>query len=426
MSTYDFMETFEKSQQEAMQRNAAQAQKAAVAGLKPTSEGTPLTKAQEKLGRATYSWARPEYLATPFETYNAKNLPYAGAYGVGLANYGWNEENILDKIDFSRDMYQKDDKSGGYRQIYRGMREWGNKYNPKVTQLVETGEVPEGLDMDSVLHAADYGLRSLGQHQQNKKSFLNSPLGSIVKTGLTVASAFVPVVGPALAVGVGGGLGAMSGGGLKGGLMGAASGYTAGSLPATYGSGFTGMANMGRGIMSIPMNTARYLGNIGSSFGNLATGGLQGLQSNLGQFGRSIFAPTTMSNPMFTYGGGMGNIPASGIGPSPFTSLGKTPYAGTPYSTRLMQPRVVTPPLSSAITGGGLGGFAGDAGKQLAMNYAINALTPEPEPQYLDPYAGLYGSQGLMDLVTDDIYYDEDNPYENPEIDSYEDFQYYA
>jgi hypothetical protein len=423
MSTYDFMETFEKSQQEAMQRNAAQAQKAAVAGLRPTSEGTPLTKAQEKLGRATYSWARPEYLATPFETYNAKNLPYAGAYGVGLANYGWNEENILDKIDFSRDMYQKDDKSGGYRQIYRGMREWGNKYNPKVTQLLETGKVPEGLDMDSVLHAADYGLRSLGQHQQNKKSFLNSPLGSIVKTGLTIGSAFVPVVGPALAVGVGGGLGSMSGGGLKGALMGAASGYMAGSLPATYGSGFTGMANMGKGIMSIPMNTARYLGNIGSSFGNLATGGLQGLQHNLGNFGRAIFQPSMASNlPFRTSIGGLSNV-----APSPFLGMTSAPYTGASYSTRLFQPRTVGgTPLAGSVTGGGLGGFAGDVGKQLAMNYAINALTPEPEPQYLDPYAGLYGSQGLMDLVTDDIYYDEDNPYENPEIDSYEDFQYYA
>ena len=409
---------FDEAAEKARTGEAARAGVDAVKAYRVTPEDAKLTKAQELLGRATYSWARPEYLRnTRFEQYNAKNLPYAGAYGVGLANYGWNEKNILDKLDYAREMYRKDDKSGGYRQIYRGIREWGNKYDPKVTQFLETGKAPKGLTMDAVLQAADYGLRSTAQHQQNKKSFLNSPLGSVFKTAATIGSAFVPVVGPALAVGVGGGLGAMSGGGLKGGLLGAASGYMAGSLPATYGSGWTGIANMGKGIMSIPMNTARYLGNIGSSFGNLATGGLQGFQANLGQFGRSIFAPTTMSSPMFTYGkGGLGRIPVSGVGPSPFTGMTSAPYAGTQYYNRLMQPKNI--PFASAVTstpgavaGGGLGNFARDTGKQFAMNYAINALTPEP-----DPYAGLY-DEGILSLLNadDDVYYDENNPYENPD-----------
>ena len=417
---------FDTAQAEAAKRNAAQAQAAqqkrfgkAVEGLRPTKEGDPLTKAQEVLGRATFSWANPQYLATRFETYNAKNLPYAGGYGVGLANYGWNEKNILDKIDYARDMYRKDDKSGGYRQIYRGIREWGNKYDPKVSQFLESGKAPKGLTMDAVLQAADYGLRSTAQHQQNKKSFLNSPLGSIVKTGLTIGSAFVPVVGPALAVGVGGGLGSMSGGGWKGALMGAASGYMAGSLPATYGSGWTGIANMGKGIASIPMNTARYFGNIGSSLNNLATGGLQGFSSRLSNFGNAIFRPSMATGLPF-----QNTIPAATgtqlINPSPFTGMTSAPYGGRQYYNRLMQPKNV--PFASAVTstpgavaGGGLGNFARDTGKQLAMNYAINALTPQPDYDY-DPYASLYG-QGVLDLLNadDSIYYDEENPYENPD-----------
>jgi hypothetical protein len=407
---------FEEAAEKARTGEAARAGVDAVKEYRTTPEGAKLTKAQELLGRATYSWARPEYLRnTSFEQYNAKNLPYAGAYGVGLANYGWNEKNILDKLDYAREMYRKDDKSGGYRQIYRGIREWGNKYDPKVTQFLETGKAPKGLTMDAVLQAADYGLRSTAQHQQNKKSFLNSPLGSVFKTAATIGSAFVPVVGPALAVGVGGGLGAMSGGGLKGGLLGAASGYMAGSLPATYGSGWTGIANMGKGIASIPMNTARYLGNIGSSLNNLATGGLQGFTSRLSNFGNAIFRPSMATGLPF-----QNTIPAATgsrlINPSPFTGMTSAPYGGTQYYNRLMQPKNI--PFASAVTstpgavaGGGLGNFARDTGKQFAMNYAINALTPEP-----DPYAGLY-DEGILSLLNadDDVYYDENNPYENPD-----------
>ena len=73
-----------------------------------------------KLGKANYSWANPQALmGTKYNQYNAKTMPYQGAHGVGLANYGWNEGNILDKIKYSRDMYNKGDKSGGYKEIYQ-------------------------------------------------------------------------------------------------------------------------------------------------------------------------------------------------------------------------------------------------------------------------------------------------------------------
>ena len=257
------------------------------------------------LGKATYSWAKPEYLlGTRYNQYNAKNLPYAGAYGVGLANYGWNESNILDKIKYSRDKFNKGDKSGGYKEIYEKMGDWADKYDPKLKTFLDTGNIPEGLKMDTVLQAADYGLRGLGQKQQNKKGFFDSTFGKILTTAATIgASAINPYFGAAVGAGLGG-----AQGGLKGAVMGGLSGYGSGrfikgfrAVDGSLGSKFMG------GLRSLKPS----FGAKGLGLGNNLTTGMMLGQGMMGMMQPGVQAPQAMGLRNFpnayqqlAYGGG--------------------------------------------------------------------------------------------------------------------------
>ena len=279
------------------------------------------------LGKATYSWAKPEYLlGTRYNQYNAKNLPYAGSYGVGLANYGWNESNILDKIKYSRDKFNKGDKSGGYKEIYEKMGDWADKYNPKLKTFLDTGNIPEGLKMDTVLQAADYGLRGLGQKQQNKKGFFDSTFGKILSTAATIgASAINPYLGAAVGAGLGG-----AQGGLKGAVMGGLSGYGSGRFMQGFKAGvptsFVGPVNpnsitlgsrISAGLRSLP-GAGFFKGASGAKSGigalglgnNLTTGMMLG-QGMMGMMQPGVQAPQAMGLRNFpnayqqlAYGGG--------------------------------------------------------------------------------------------------------------------------
>ena len=259
------------------------------------------------LGKATYSWAKPEYLlGTRYNQYNAKNLPYAGAYGVGLANYGWNESNILDKIKYSRDKFNKGDKSGGYKEIYEKMGDWADKYNPKLKTFLDTGNIPEGLKMDTVLQAADYGLRGLGQKQQNKKGFFDSTFGKVLGTALTIGAGFVPG-GQFLAPAVGAAWGGASGG-LKGALLGGLSGYGAGQ----FGQGFKATTgSLGSKFMGGLRGLKPSFGAKGLGLGNNLTTGMMLGQGMMGMMQPGVQAPQAMGLRNFpnayqqlAYGGG--------------------------------------------------------------------------------------------------------------------------
>jgi len=257
------------------------------------------------LGKATYSWARPEALAVAQNTYNAKTLPYSGTYGVGLANYGWNESNILDKIKYSRDKFSKGDKSGGYKEIYEKMGDWANKYNPKLKTFLDTGNIPEGLKMDTVLQAADYGLRGLGQKQQNKKSFFDTTFGKILSTAATIgASAINPYLGAAVGAGLGG-----AQGGLKGAVLGGLSGYGSGKFIGGFRAGaptsFVGPVNpssitlgsrISAGLRSLPgaglLTGTKGIGALGLG-NNLTTGMMLG-QGMMGMMQPGMQAPQGM------------------------------------------------------------------------------------------------------------------------------------
>ena len=278
------------------------------------------------LGKATYSWARPEALAVAQNTYNAKTLPYSGTYGVGLANYGWNESNILDKIKYSRDKFSKGDKSGGYKEIYEKMGEWADKYNPKLKTFLDTGNIPQGLKMDTVLQAADYGLRGLGQKQQNKKGFFDSTFGKVLGTALTIGAS---AINPALGAGVGAAWGGASGG-LKGAVLGGLSGYGSGKFIGGFRAGaptsFVGPVNpssitlgsrISAGLRSLP-GAGFFGGASGAKSGigalglgnNLTTGMMLG-QGMMGMMQPGVQAPQAMGLQNFpnayqqlAYGGG--------------------------------------------------------------------------------------------------------------------------
>jgi len=289
---------------------------------------TPTTTDVGSLGKATYSWAKPGALQVAPNTYNAKTLPYSGTQGVGLANYGWNESNIIDKINFSRKKFQEGDKSGGYKEIFENMGNWANKYSPELKLFLDSGQVSEGLNMDTVLQAADYGLRSSAQKQQNKKGFFDSAFGKILGTAATIGAGFLPG-GQFLAPAVGAAFGGASGG-LKGALLGGLSGYGAGQ----FGQGFrnfqpvmanqmSGLANftgrVGAGLSNLP--GASTLSRLGASTGlgnNLTTGLLvgQGLQG--------LVAPQMQMQPQ------MQNIPNFGL--QNFSNIAAVPYQYNPIN----------------------------------------------------------------------------------------------
>lgn len=138
------------------------------------------------LGRATYSWASPEALGQAPGSFDYQNIPYSGNFGVGIANLGVNESNIISRIDLARQRHRQNDKSGGHREIYKHMKDWGEKNNPGLVKYLETGELPDkGVSMDTLLQAYDYGARALGQKQQTKETFFENPF---VRAGLAAAA----------------------------------------------------------------------------------------------------------------------------------------------------------------------------------------------------------------------------------------------
>lgn len=139
------------------------------------------------LGRATYSWASPEALGQAPGSFDYQNIPYSGNFGVGIANLGVNESNIISRIDLARQRHRQNDKSGGHREIYNRMKDWGEKYNPGLVKYLETGELPDkGVSMDTLLQAYDYGARALGQKQQTKETFFENPF---VKAAIVAGTA---------------------------------------------------------------------------------------------------------------------------------------------------------------------------------------------------------------------------------------------
>ena len=274
---------------------------------------TPTTTDVSSLGKATYSWAKPGALQVAPNTYNAKTLPYSGTQGVGLANYGWNESNIIDKINFSRKKFQEGDKSGGYKEIFENMGNWANKYSPELKSFLDSGQVSEGLNMDTVLQAADYGLRSSAQKQQNKQGFFDSAFGKILGTAATIGAGFLPG-GQFLAPAVGAAFGGASGG-LKGALLGGLSGYGAGQ----FGQGFkatsgTFAQKLGGGLRSLK-----------PSFGNTANTGGQLVGPSTTFSSSSNILPFTEIAPNFS------NLASSTAGTgSTLTTAGNTAFSISP------------------------------------------------------------------------------------------------
>ena len=214
---------------EALRKEAA-AQRTA---RKKTGQAKGTQDRGRSVGDPTYSWIDPRVRGMARGTYDAKTLPY-DVWGTGLANYNWHAGNIHEKIDLARKRTAAGDKSGGMKQIYESMEKWADRNNPQLKSYLKTGKVPKGVNMDTILKAADYGLRETGRHQQNKQGFFDSGLFKALKTAATVAAAATG--NPMLAAGVGGATGAMDGG-LKGALTGAAMGYAGGKFAGGFQHG---------------------------------------------------------------------------------------------------------------------------------------------------------------------------------------------
>lgn len=172
------------------------------------------------LGTGNYSWANPLALLVKNDAYTAKDLPFA-ELGVGLANYGWNEQNIFSKLQDSRKAFRTHQKMGGHQDIYNFMMDQAATFGDKkqgqlFKQYLETGTIPSGLTMDTVMQHADYGLRANARKQQRKvKGFWHGNVGAIIGTiGGAIIGCYVSMGNP--------------GGCAKGAKVGAALGGAAG------------------------------------------------------------------------------------------------------------------------------------------------------------------------------------------------------
>ena len=188
------------------------------------------------MDRPSYDWVQdPAIMELQKHTYNAKNLPYA-THGIGIANYGWNRNNIDRNVKLGRDRKKAGDKSGGMAEIYDDMLVWANKYKPKsgLADYIKTGKEGKGYDTDDVLRAADYGLRETARQQQTKGNFLKDMVLGNLGTIAAAAMLATPLAPYAVTAGtIGQGVQSGTGflrprqeAGLGAGLRGAMQGYS--------------------------------------------------------------------------------------------------------------------------------------------------------------------------------------------------------
>ena len=225
-------------------------------GLEGRTGGYP--KLNLSMDRPTYYWVdNPAIMDLRKHTYNAKTLPYA-QHGVGIANYGWNRNNIDRYVKLGRDRKKAGDKSGGMAEIYDDMLVWANKYKPKsgLANYLKTGKVGKGYDVDDLLRAADYGLRETARQQQTKGNFLKDMVLGNIGTIAGAAMLAFPATAPyAVAAGtVGQGVQSGTGflrprqeAGLGAGLRGALQGYSTTSTVAGLQNQYPQFSPKGQG-----------------------------------------------------------------------------------------------------------------------------------------------------------------------------------
>ena len=285
------------------------------------------------LGRANYSWANPDALRILPNTFTAKNLPFS-ELGVGLSNYGWNEDNIFSKLQDSRKAFRSNQKMGGHQDIYGFMMDQAGTYGDKqqgqlFKQYLETGSIPSGLTMDTVMHHADYGLRANARKQQRKqKGFFVGNNGAIIGAigGAIigyVATGFNPAgaVAGAKAGGAAGGVGQAvnEDRGLLGTALAGIGGYGIGSMGATIQSAASATAsNVAKQgvIQGLKTSATQGIGSLGRSLVETALHPVQAIQNTFQGIYNDLISPViqtgrgvasgigSLANPNMTMGQG--------------------------------------------------------------------------------------------------------------------------
>jgi hypothetical protein len=201
---------------------------------------------------------------------SAKDIEYAVPGSVAKF-YDITTENIFGAGQFLNKLQveavQKGVTSGGNAAILASLRSSQNVLgqNPEqagyLREFLDTGIVPEGLSAQFAIDAFDFALREEGRKQQTKTP---GPL-PIIGKAITVALAFVPVIGPALSA-----ASAAIQGGLEGGVKGA---FIAGVT--TYAGG-----KLGQYLTSAPTAIG---GGTGTTIGGgAATGTLTNVNAAIG------------------------------------------------------------------------------------------------------------------------------------------------
>ena len=286
------------------------------------------------LGKANYSWVtNPDAFRVERDMFTAKNLPFSIA-GVGLSNYGVNEDNIFSKLQQARQAKRTNTKDGGFLTIYDGIIDQTGTFSDPdqgrlMREYMETGSIPAGLTMDTVMQHMDYGLRHNARKQQRKKKgFFSGNIGAIIGAigGATIGFAMTGNAAGAIA-------GAKAGGAAGGvgqavnehrGILGTAlagiGGYGIGSLGASIGqAAATTSANIAaqQSIKQGLLTSARAgIGSLTESLKNTLLNPIGAVKSTfqgmyndlinpLVQTGRGVYSGIgSLANPNMTFGQG--------------------------------------------------------------------------------------------------------------------------
>ena len=392
------------------------------------------TQQFKELGRPNYSWVNdPKLLQIAPNTYNYKNMPYQGTYGLGLANAGINEDNISYYLDLMRSKNRANDKSGGWKEIYGHMEKWSDQYAPQLKQYLETGKPTKGVSADTILQATDYGIRAAAQKQQNKVRGFLGPLlegniGAIAGTAFGLTPWGMASGGPAVWGTIGGGThGTVKAGGnpfskqaigdaLTGYSLGSAGGWAGGKVAPNYMAAHSPRAtvtykggNPKQGIKSIsgPYGSPNpVIAGTGAAIGGTTiplTGG-----KTLGQVGSAISGATVPLTAGKTVGQLASTAGKTALTAAQLAALGKTAQdielATTPQS--ILEAGQITPQFTQAspianpidignifasqptVASGNLGlptnplsgdGYYNQLANALALNTPLPSLNVSPE-----------------------------------------------
>ena len=366
----------------------------------------PTTGALASMGRTVLA-VRPVRGLTPGPGIGttAKSIDYKSP-GSGASGYGVTTANVWGRLSKLVGALNKGITTGGNTQIMGKLNQWFAKqapnFNTEVWQAFKTtgvypttGRWASGGGLTSAENAAvvalDFALRDTGRKQQTKSSGILGILGPAI----TIALAFVPVVGPALSA-----ASAAIQGGLKGGIKGAIIGGVTAYAGAKFGQFVRGgglKTVLGSGATATTGATAaqvsQVVGSSAAGYGSAFVGPTATAATQSAALAGAYTAAATSGGAVAT--GGFNTVRSTVGGALPGTTIAAGKAATPPYGSGILAAagqvfNKVAPALN--VVGAGLS--LASVGLSLAAGAGVgagvtSALAPRPVDDPMLAPAGL-------------------------------------